>query len=136
MLCSLPTDSPEERRVRFALKGKEPVMSSLRCLAFAGLVALAVPAVSLAQPMGTFRWQIQPYCNIITLAVVQQGGQYQLDGTDDQCGATQRASVTGLAFQNPDGTIGFGLTIVTAPGGTPVHIDATITIATLGGTWR
>jgi hypothetical protein len=31
---------------------------------------------------------------------------------------------------------GFGLSIVTAPGGTPVHVDATIFIATLSGTWH
>jgi hypothetical protein len=95
---------------------------------------LAAPAS--AQPLGTFRWQLQPYCNLITLTVVQQGGQYQLDGNDDQCGAEVKASVVGLAFQNPSGSIGFGMTIVTAPGGTPVHVDATISIATLGGTWR
>ncbi|HTM31718.1 MAG TPA: hypothetical protein VL263_10445, partial [Vicinamibacterales bacterium] len=96
--------------------------------------AAAMPAA--AQPLGSFRWQLQPYCNVITLAVVQQGGQYQLDGLDDQCGAAVQASVVGLAFQNPNGSIGFGLNIVTAPGGTPVHVDATISIATLSGTWR
>jgi hypothetical protein len=79
---------------------------------------------------------LQPYCNLISVTVVQQGGQYQLDGTDNQCGNPQAASVQGLAFFNPNGTIGFGLTIVTAPGGTPVHVDATIDIVTLGGTWR
>jgi hypothetical protein len=89
-----------------------------------------------AQPLGTFRWQMQPYCNIITVAVVQQGGHYQLDGFDDQCGAAQRAGLVGLAFQNPNGSIGFGLTVVTAPGARPVHVDATIAIATLNGTWR
>jgi hypothetical protein len=99
-----------------------------------GALLPGLPAA--AQPLGSFRWQLQPYCNILTLAVVQQGGQYQLDGTDDQCGAAVKASVAGLAFQNPDGFIGFGLTIVTAPGGTPVHVDATIAIATLSGTWR
>ena len=97
--------------------------------------ALWLAAPASAQPLGSYRWQLQPYCNIITVAVVQQGGQYQLDGHDDQCGATVRAGVVGLAFQNPNGTIGFGLTIVTAPGGTPVHVDATIAIATLSGSW-
>jgi hypothetical protein len=112
-------------------------MRVLKALALAAFVTgpwLAAPAS--AQPLGTFRWQLLPYCNLITLTVVQQGGQYQLDGSDDQCGAGVKASVVGLAFQNPDGSIGFGLTIVTAPGGTPVHVDATISIATLGGTWR
>ena len=100
----------------------------------AGSLLPALPAA--AQPLGSFRWQLQPYCNTITVTVVQQGGQYQLDGTDDQCGAAVKGSVVGLAFQNPDGSIGFGLSIVTAPGGTPVHVDATIAIATLSGTWR
>jgi len=53
-----------------------------------------------AQPLGSFRWQLQPYCNVVTVAVVQQGGQYQLDGTDDQCAAAQAAGMRGLAFQH------------------------------------
>ena len=89
-----------------------------------------------AQPIGSFRWQLQPYCNIINLAVVQQGGEYQLDGTDDQCGAEVSASVVGRAFQNPNGSIGFGMSVVTAPGGRPVHVDATIALSSLNGTWR
>jgi len=101
-----------------------------------GVVVLVAPVPAAAQPLGTFRWQFQPYCNVVAVTVVQQGAQYQLDGTDDQCGAGQRASVTGLAFLNPDGSIGFGLTIVTAPGGASVQVDATIAIATLNGTWR
>ena len=112
-------------------------MRILKALALAAFVIgpwLAAPAS--AQPLGTFRWQLQPYCNVITLTVVQQGAQYQLDGIDEQCAAAVKGSVVGLAFQNPDGSIGFGLTIVTAPGGTPVHVDATISIATLSGTWR
>ena len=99
------------------------------------VVAWSVTA-AFAQPLGTFRWQTQPYCNILTIQVVQQAGLYLLDGTDDQCGAPEQASIVGLAFQNPSGSIGFGLTIVTAPSGAPAHISATISAATLGGTWR
>lgn len=105
----------------------------------AALALVVGPGIALsvsAQPMGTFRWQLQPYCNIITLAVVQQGGQYQLDGTDDQCGAARAASVRGMAFLNPNGTIGFGLTVVTTPGGTPIHIDAVVSLPSLNGTWQ
>lgn len=112
-------------------------MRTVKTLALAIFVSgLWFAAPASAQPLGSFRWQLQPYCNIITVAVVQQGGQYQLDGTDDQCGAAVKASVVGLAFQNPNGSIGFGLTIVTAPGGQPVHVDATISISTLSGTWQ
>ena len=102
------------------------VRTSLGCVVIVAVLAVAGVAPASAQPLGTFAWQLQPYCNIVRVAVVQQGGQYQLDGTDNQCGIGRQASVTGLAFVNPDGTIGFGLHLVTAPGGLPVHVDATI----------
>ena len=99
---------------------------------FAGLCGTAA-----AQPVGTFRWQLQPFCNVVTVAITQNGAVYRLEGTDDQCGGgADAASVTGTAFPNADGTIGFGLNIVTAPGGRPVHVDAEINLGTFGGTWR
>ena len=112
----------------------------MRTVKACALVPLATALWSVvpasAQPLGTFRWQLQPYCNVVILAVVQQGGQYQLDGTDDQCGGAVAASARGMAFLNPNGTIGLGLSIVTTPGGTPIHVDATITAPALNGTWR
>lgn len=105
-----------------------------------GLVAfvclLGVPAAAGAQPIGTFRWQLQPYCNVITVAITQHGGVYTLDGTDDQCGAATQAAVVGTAFPNPNGTIGLGLNLVGSPGGSPAHIDATITLPSASGSWR
>ncbi|MEZ5418230.1 MAG: hypothetical protein R2708_12905 [Vicinamibacterales bacterium] len=95
----------------------------------------AAAATAGAQTLGTFSWQLQPYCNVVAVTVVQSGAVYTLDGFDDQCGALQRAPVTGLATPNPDGSIGLGLTIVTVPGGRPVHVDARIALATLGGPW-
>jgi hypothetical protein len=97
-------------------------------------VFFTIASVS-AQPIGTFRWQIQPYCNLITVQVVQTPSGYTLDGSDNRCGAAQSASVVGLAFLNPNGTVGFGLTSV-LPGGTPIHTEATIVLSTLSGTWR
>jgi hypothetical protein len=115
---------------------RAPVHSAVSsCVALLGL--LLVGADIQAQSLGTFRWQLQPFCNVVTLAVTQNGGVFRLEGTDDQCGAGgDLASAIGTAFQNPDGTIGFGVNIVTTPGGAPFHVDAEITIATLGGTWR
>ena len=110
-----------------------PPFASLPLTVLFGLIAATAAT---AQPLGTFRWQLQPYCNVVSVTVVQQGAQYQLDGTDDQCGAGQQASVTGLAYLNPDGSIGFGLNLVAAPGGLPVHVTATIALATLSGTWQ
>jgi hypothetical protein len=99
-------------------------------------VAVVWPGSAAAQPLGTFRWQQLPYCNVITVRVVQADAVFQLDGVDDQCGTGTQASVVGLAFQNPNGSIGLGLTIVTAPGGTPLHIDATVSLPGASGTWR
>lgn len=88
-----------------------------------------------AQPLGSFTWQLQPFCNRVTVSVTQNGGVYTLDGYDDQCGAGQRAPLVGMATPNPDGTIGFGLHIVTVPGGKSVHVDARMSLATFGGPW-
>jgi len=100
------------------------------------ILYLVLPTASAeAQPVGTFRWQIQPYCNVITVNVTQQSGIYTLDGTDDRCGASQGASVVGIAHLTAVGLVGFGLTSV-LPGGTAVHTEATISMASLSGTWR
>ena len=96
-----------------------------------------IGGTAFAQPLGTFRWQLQPFCNVITVAITQNGAVYRLEGSDDQCGGgADAASVTGTAFPNADGTIGFGLNIVTAPGGRPVHVDAAISLGNFSGTWR
>ena len=101
------------------------------------LGVLGVTALAGAQPLGTFRWQLQPFCNVVTLAVTANGSVFRLEGVDDQCGSGPgKASAIGTAFQNADGSIGFGFTIVTTPGGVPVHVEAAIAIATLSGTWR
>jgi len=89
-----------------------------------------------AQSLGPFSWQLQPYCNVLTINVTPTGGVFALDGFDNQCSATTRASLTGTAFQNPDGTIGLGFAVVMAPGGAPVHIDATVSLPSASGTWR
>lgn len=104
------------------------------------LVAVLVVMAARAQPaaaqvVGTYRWQLLPYCNVLSLTITQQGAHYLLDGIDDQCGAGA-AAARGLAFLNPTGAVGFGITIVTTPGGLPVHVDATVSVASLGGAWR
>ncbi len=89
-----------------------------------------------AQPFGTFTWQLQPFCNRVTVSITQDGTAYTLDGFDDQCGAPQRAPLVGTAVVNPDGSVGLGLAIVTTPGGRSVHVDAQVSAATGSGTWR
>ncbi len=109
-----------------------------RLLLLFALGLLALTAVEAwAQPIATLRWQLQPFCNVVTLNVTAQGSSiFAVDGFDDQCGASVRAGVVGTAFLNPDGSIGMGLSTVIAPGGAVVHVDARISLATLTGPWR
>ncbi len=78
---------------------------------------------------------MQPYCNVLTVNIAQQGTVYALDGTDDRCSAGQAASARGMALLNANGTVGLGVTMI-QPGGVPVHLEATIALPALNGTWR
>ncbi len=109
-----------------------------RLVVFAGAAAVLgvlSSAPAQAQSIGTLTWQLQPYCNRVTLTITQNGGIYTLDGFDDQCGAAQRAPLVGIATPNPDGSIGFGLNIVTVPSGLSVHVESRVSLGTLGGLW-
>ena len=108
--------------------------SLVRSFAFVIILTIGHTAAH-AQSIGTFRWQLQPYCNVVTLSITQAGAVYTLDGYDDQCGAATRAPVTGSAVPNPDGTIEIGFGIVASPDARPVHVAVAINTATLGGTW-
>ncbi len=109
---------------------------TFRTLSVAAIVLGVVGADAGAQPLGSFSWQLAPYCNLITVSVTQDGSIYTLVGYDNQCGAAARGAVSGTAFVNPDGTIGIGLTTVTVPGGIAVHLEAAIDTISLGGAWR
>ena len=89
-----------------------------------------------AQPLGTFRWQMQPFCNVLTLSVTQVGSTYRLEGVDELCGGATSAAAIGVAFLKPNGSIGFGLTLVLEPGAAPLHVVATINLPSLNGTWQ
>ncbi len=69
-------------------------------LVLLGLAIIALmPRTAAAQPLGTLRWQLQPYCNVISVVVTGIGGIFSLQGTDDNCGAPRQASVVGTAFR-------------------------------------
>jgi len=101
----------------------------------AGAASLLASAAAEAQPLGTFTWQLQPFCNVVTVNLTQQGAVYTMDGFDDQCGAPQRAALVGLATPNGDGSIQVGLNLVTAPGGRGVQVAARFTLPSASGTW-
>jgi hypothetical protein len=106
-----------------------------------GTVFLAVALFAAVQPaaaqtLGPFQWQLQPFCNVLVLTVTQLGAVYSVTGYDDNCGASRRIPVTGVAVPNLDGTIEFGLTLIDARGNTPSHLEAQMVLNTLGGTWH
>lgn len=107
-------------------------MAAIRRVSLAAAAVVAAVTAANAQVIGTFSWQTQPYCNVVTVTVVQQGGMYQLAGNDALCGAGA-APVTGTAI--PTGTgVAFGF-VAALPSGRAAHISASITLGTLSGTW-
>lgn len=99
------------------------------------VLGLAAPALAHAQVLGTFPWQLQPFCNVVTLTLTSAPAGFLLDGTDDQCGATNKASAVGIASFNASGNVTLNITIVTAPSGAPVHVSAVVSPANGNGTW-
>lgn len=96
---------------------------------------LSLPASALAQTFGTFTWQMQPFCNRVTITLSNTPAGFTLDGADDQCGVS-RGSVFGVAVFTPTGTVALNFTIVSAPGGEGVHVSGIVDPGTGSGTWR
>lgn len=112
---------------------RAPIAGS--CLVCA-VVSLLSAAPAGAQPLGTFRWRTEPFCNVITVTVTQLNAVYVMDGFDEPCGGSPRQPVRGVAVPQANGSITMGFAVVTVPGGAPVNIEAGISPATFGGTWR
>jgi hypothetical protein len=89
-----------------------------------------------AQMSGTFRWRTEPYCNVLTLTATLNGSVVTLNGFDEPCEGNLRLPVQGVAVLQPDGSVTFGLTILSLPGGAPANLEAGISLATGNGTWR
>ncbi len=99
------------------------------------LLVLTLGSVtSSAQVLGTFSWQLQPYCNRVSGTVTQVGGVYRLDAVDDMCGGATVVPVRGSISPNPNGTLSVGLEHV-APSGIALHTTATISLPSASGTW-
>ncbi len=103
-------------------------------------VALAAALLTLgssaahAQVLGTFNFQLQPYCNVVTMTLTQEGSTFRLAGWDDNCGASKRYPMSGTVTQNPDGTYAFGF-VITRDSGQDVHTMVQFNAATISGPW-
>lgn len=98
-------------------------------------VSLCAASSASAQVFGTFAWQMQPYCNIVSLTLSSSPAGFVLEGTDNQCGAVDKASAVGVASFNANGLVNLNFTIVTAPSAKAVHVAAVVNPGTGGGTW-
>ncbi len=107
----------------------------LRVVMMALMVCALGASSASAQVFGTFTWQMQPYCNVVSLTITQIPGGYTIDGSDNQCGAAKLAGAAGMALINPDGTVGLEFTIVTAPAGKALHVSASLNPGTGSGPW-
>ena len=106
---------------------------AIRCLTV--VFVMLAPASAGAQVFGTFTWQMQPYCNRVTLTLTNTAGGFTVSGVDDRCGAADKGSASGVAVFNADGTVGLNFTIVEPPAGQAVTVSARVSPTTGLGTW-
>lgn len=106
----------------------------LASLTVLGLLTLT-PVQATAQVFGTFSWQMLPYCNVVSLTLVNTPAGFTLEGADNQCGAVNKAGAFGIASFSASGNVTANFTIVTAPDGKSVHVSAIISPANGNGTW-
>jgi hypothetical protein len=102
------------------------------------LFALMVPAIAAAQTIGTFHWRLEPYCNTLTLTVVQDGAGIRLQGYEDLCDPIYAPqAVEGSAILDNRGMARVGLS-TGVPGGFTfegTRLILTIDVTTLNGSW-
>lgn len=98
-------------------------------------LATVYPNALEAQTLGPFSWQMQPYCNTVTLLLRNSPTGFVLEGSDSLCGASEPASAVGMAAFNASGNVTFNFTIVTAPSARAVHVSAVVSPSTGNGTW-
>lgn len=84
---------------------------------------------------GTHSWQMQPYCNVVTLTLSPSPNGARLEGVDNLCGAPDAGSALGMATVNAAGNVTLNFTIVTAPAARPVHVTAVVNLRNGNGAW-
>jgi hypothetical protein len=103
----------------------------------AAVVAVALVMLSAspgrAQALGPFKWQLAPYCNVVTFTATPDAGGFRLAGVDDGCGGTA-SPAEGRATVNGDGSVTVAFVVV-ASDGTPLHTSARLPTGSFGGTW-
>lgn len=102
-------------------------------------VAQPARAQSPVQPLliGTFHWQLQPFCSTLSLTVIQEAGQYRVQGTEACAPNDLSRSVYGTAILDQAGWVYLSLTaprLQSSFEGTAIY--ARLQLATLAGAWQ
>jgi hypothetical protein len=101
--------------------------------------ALSAGAQTPVQPtlIGTFHWQLQPFCSTLSLTVIQEAGQYRVQGTEACAPNDLSRSVYGTAILDHAGWVYLSLTtprLQNSFEGTAIY--ARLQLATLAGAWQ
>jgi hypothetical protein len=83
---------------------------------------------------GTFSWQMEPYCNTVTLSLISMPTGFTVEGVEDQCGNSNKASAVGTAAFNILGNLRINFTIG-LPSPQPVQVTADVSTANGEGAW-
>jgi hypothetical protein len=111
-------------------------MSDLRKLALAlALVGFGAAPASAQSVFGTFSWQMQPYCNSVTLSLISMPTGFTVEGVDDQCGGPNKGSAVGTAAFGASGNVIFNFTVINPATSRPVTVTASVSPANGDGTW-
>lgn len=113
---------------------------SLRVLvAFIVLLgAFASTASAQGPSLGTFRWNLLPYCDALVMEVrpiLPDGSFFRLTGTHDRCGDAGFLAIEGTAERQPDGTYQLVLTHAVGLGWMEPNFVASIAPQGLSGAW-
>src|SRR5262249_45982284 len=104
-------------------------------LVVVGLIVLGPRLGQAGTELGTIPWQVAPFCNVVTLNVVQEGPAFSLSGFDDNCGGAHSAAYGAASF-NPDGTVSLGLTVLAANGAAEQFSVVLTAASGFSGTWQ
>jgi hypothetical protein len=110
------------------------IFSVLMRTALAASFIAAATGPAAAQALGTFTWQIEPYCNRVSFTVTPDGSAYRLTGFDDQCGSGS-VPAAGAVTPNGDGSFTLAFYLTTADGRAG-HAAAVLAPGSYSGPWK
>lgn len=92
-----------------------------------------ISETAIAQTLGTFRWNLAPYCNVITLTVTQSGAGFSAVGSDDGCGLVQPTAVSANFIANGGSVSGVLMSVPS--GGAALLTTIQVNASSLSGSW-